>query len=152
MKTKNIILIAAAGMLALVGCNKEPEMADGGNITIEASVGAMTKVSYNGNKTAFTAGDQIAVYGWTGSAAEVPATRLVDGVANTLGSNGKWTPAFPMLWKAGADKHYFLGVYPVHAITDFTSDTYTLNPADYTASDLLIATNDGFAGTSGTGL
>ena len=32
-----IVLIAAAGVLALAGCSKEPEVADGGNITIEAS-------------------------------------------------------------------------------------------------------------------
>ena len=141
-----ITLIAAAGILALGGCNKENGFTEAGDITIQASVGAMTKVSYDDdskNKTSFTAGDQIAVYGWLGSADAVPATRLVDGVANTLGTDGKWTPASRMLWKPGTDAHYFLGVYPVHAITSFTSDAYTLNTANYTASDLLIATNLG---------
>ena len=138
-----IVLFAAAGVLALAGCSKEPEAADGGNITIEASVGAMTKVSYDGDKTGFTDGDQIAVFGWTGSADAVPATRVVDGVVNTLGTDGKWTPESPMLWKPGLVEHYFLGVYPVHAITDYTADDYTLDPANYAASDLLIATNLG---------
>ena len=147
MKKQIIItLAAAAGILALGGCNKENGFNEAGDITIQASVGAMTKVSYDDgskNKTSFTAGDQIAVYGWLGSADAVPATRLVDGVANTLGTDGKWTPASQMLWKPGTDAHYFLGVYPVHAITSFTADAYTLNTADYTASDLLIATNLG---------
>ena len=134
-----IVLIAAAGVLALAGCNKEPEVADGGNITIEASVGAMTKVSYDGDKTGFTDGDQIAVFGWTGDATAVPATRGVDGVVNTLGTDGKWTPESPMLWKPGLVEHYFLGVYPARAIADFTADDYTLDPSKYTESDLLVA-------------
>lgn len=141
-----ITLAAAAGILALGGCNKENGFAEACEITVQASVGAITKVSYDDdskNKSSFTAGDQIAVYGWTGGADAVPATRIVDGVKNTLGDGGKWTPESQMLWKPGTDAHYFLGVYPVHAITSFTADAYTLNPANYTASDLLIATNLG---------
>ena len=143
---KNIILLfAAAAILLLSGCAKEPGLVEAGSITIEASVGQMTKVQYgtDGKSTNFTAGDKIAVYGWTGVATAVPATRVVDGVVNTLGTDGKWTPESPMLWKPGLVEHYFLGVYPVHAIADFTADEYTLDPADYAASDLLIGTNLG---------
>ena len=143
MNKNNIYLIAAAAaLLALTACNKvlAPEA---GDITIDASIGAMTKVSYDGASTSFTAGDQITVYAWMGSASTVPNTRVVDGVRNTLGTDGKWTPASLMRWKTVTDAHYFLGVYPAKDITDFTADAYTLDPAAaaYTASDLLIATN-----------
>ena len=150
---KNIILfIVAAALLLLAGCAKEQGSAGGGTITIEASVGSMTKVSHTGDGigTKFTAGDKIAVYGWTGSADAVPATRVVDGVVNTLGTDGKWTPESPMLWKNVKDQHYFLGVFPARTITDFTADPYTLNPAEYTESDLLVAKNlDGVTASQG---
>ena len=135
--------IATAAILLLAGCAKEPGRAEAGSITVKANVGAMTKVQYStdGKSTSFTAGDKIAVYGWTGGADAVPATRVVDGVVNTLGTDGKWSPESPMLWKNVKDEHYFLGVFPVRTITDFTADPYTLDPTDYEESDLLIATN-----------
>jgi hypothetical protein len=145
MKKNNIYLAAAAALLSLAACNKEIATKEAGDITIDASIGAMTKVSYDGASTSFTAGDQITVYAWMGSAAAVPDTRVVDGVRNTLGTDGKWTPATQMRWKTVTDPHFFLGVYPAKDITDFTADAYTLDPAAaaYTASDLLIATNFG---------
>ena len=134
-----LVLIAAAGFL-LPGCNKALDPGDGNLITVEATVAPTTKVAYDGNKTSFTAGDKIAVYAWLGSASEVPATRVVDGVVNTYDGSA-WTPASLMRWKNGTDAHYFLGVSPVHAISSFTADEYALDPADYTASDLLFAAN-----------
>ena len=136
------ILIAAAGILALTGCNRKltPEVTD--DITIQASIGNMTRVSYNGNATSFTSGDRILLYGWTGSASEVPDKRVVDGVVNTLGGDGKWTPEKQMSWKTTTDPHYFLGISPVPArVPGFTEADYTLVPSDYTSSDLLIATS-----------
>ena len=139
---KNIILfLVAAGLLLLVGCAKESGTADVDSITVEASIGQMTKVSYDGDKTAFTAGDKIAVYGWIGNADEVPDTRVVNGVVNTLGTDGKWTPESQMLWKNVRDEHYFLGVFPARTITNFKADEYILDPSKYTESDLLIATS-----------
>ena len=145
-----MVVLAGAAMLALAGCNKEPGRKDAGKIVIEASVDDMTKVSYDGNGTSFTAGDKIVVYGWLGSATEVPAKRVVDGVVNTLGSDGKWTPASQMLWKPLEEKHYFLGIFPERTVASFTADEFELKPADYTASDLLIATNlDGVTSSGG---
>lgn len=137
MKKIGIALI----ILLLAGCNKEANLSNGNAITVKASIGAISKVSYStdGNSTSFTEGDGIAVYGWTGNADEVPAARVVDGVVNTLGADGKWTPQKQMLWKNVRDRHYFLGVFPARSITDFKADEYTLDPSDYTASDLLIA-------------
>ena len=143
----NIKIIAAvAVILSLTGCSNDGRMGadvDAGSITVDASIGPMTKVAYNGNATEFSVGDQIAVYGWTGSADAVPAKLVVNGVRNTLGTDGTWTPATQMLWKNSTDAHYFVGVYPAKDITDFTADAYTLDPSPeaYTASDLLIAAN-----------
>jgi len=143
MKKKIILFCFAAVILLLPGCNKEPGPADGNCITIEAAVGPMTKMDYVGNQTSFTAGDQIALYAWTGDPSAVPAAadRVVDGVVNTLGGDGKWTPASLMRWKTMTDTHYFLGVSPVRNITDFTADEYSLDPSAFTTSDLLFAAN-----------
>ena len=135
-------LLAAAALLLLPACTKDLRPADGGAITVEASLGAPTKVAYDGDKSSFAAGDKIAVYAWTGSASEVPAKRVVDGVVNTF-DGSKWTPASLMRWKPGDDAHYFLGVSPVRTVTDFTADPYTLDPADFAASDLLFAASLG---------
>ena len=140
MKTMIKYLAAAATLLlVLSACSKLPGQAR--RITVQAGIGSMTKVSSTGDVSAFEAGDRIAVYAWLDSDSAVPAERVVDGVANTLGTDGNWTPAVPMLWKNASSKHYFLGIYPVHTVTDFTADPYTLDPADQEASDLLIATN-----------
>lgn len=148
MKKNNIrIIAAAAGILSLAGCSNDGGGSDAGSITIDASIGRATKVSYNGNAAQFSAGDRIAVYGWMGSSTEVPAKLVVNGVRNTLGTDGKWTPATQMLWKTVTDAHYFLGVYPAKDITDFTADPYTLDPS--ADGDLLVATN--LSGVKATG-
>ena len=139
MKITHYILITAASLLLLPGCLKESGPTDADLITIEASIGPQTKVNYEGNGSTFVDGDKIAVYAWTGSASPVPEARAVDGVVNTLGDTG-WSPATLMRWKSMSDTHYFLGVSPVHSISNFTEDPFTLVPDNYTASDLLVAT------------
>ena len=135
MRIYNHIPLIAAAALLLLGCVKEP---DAGTITVDASIGAPTKVSYDGAASSFETGDQIAVYAWTGDAAAVPAERVVDGVVNTLGSDGKWTSASVMYWKPGSDAHYFLGVSPVRVISDFSADAFALS-GTYASDDLLVA-------------
>lgn len=151
---KNIIHIiaAAAVILLLAGCSNDGGMgadADAGSITIDASIGRMTKVSADG--TNFTAGDAIALYAWTGDATSVPGTRVVDGVVNTFDGN-RWNPASLMRWGNNGAEHYFLGIFPAPAnVSNFTEAGYRLNPADYTASDLLVATNlNGVTPSNGT--
>ena len=146
MKQSNHIAFAATIILLLAGCGKMTAPETGREIRVEAGIGQLTKVSYgaDGISTTFTAGDQIAVYAWTGSASAVPAKRVVDGVVNTLGDGGLWTPATPMLWAPGGVQHYFLGIFPAPAsVSSFTAAEYSLNPAAYTASDLCVATNLG---------
>ena len=153
---KNIIktLSAAAGILLLTACSNEVGIGtdvDAGSITIQATIGQMTKVEYPGiNSTKFVADDTILVYGWIGSNKEIPAKRVVDSVPNVYDGTA-WTPLKPMLWKNATDAHYFLGIYPEpKSVTSLTEAEFTLDPANYKASDLLIATNlDGVKATDG---
>ena len=141
MKVLRFIPLAAIGLLA-AACSSD-ESASGKPeakyITIEASIGNMTRATTTGNSTVFDAGDGVDIYAWTGSASAVPADKVVNGVVNTLGTDGKWTPATPMLLADMVTPHYFLGIYPARTVSDFTADPYTLDPADYEASDLLVA-------------
>lgn len=139
LKSKFLYTLAgallAAGVL-LAGCAKEKggtEPAARSAITIEASIGTPTKVTYNGDAASFAAGDQVSLYAWMGSATEIPAKKIVDGVVNTFNGTA-WTPATQMLWSPVKENHYFLGVYPAKNITNFTADAYTLG------ADLMIAT------------
>ena len=137
-------LAVASAILALTACSNESGIGtdvEPGSITIQATIGQMTKVENNGNATNFINGDKILLYGWTGSKDAVPAIRVVDSVVNSFDGT-VWTPAKQMNWKNATDAHYFLGIYPVpDSVTSFTAAAYKLNPAEYEASDLLIATN-----------
>ena len=135
-------LAVASALLALTACTNEAGIGtdvDAGSITIQATIGQMTKVENKGNATNFTDGDKILLYGWTGSKDAVPATRVVDSVVNSFDGT-VWTPAKQMNWKNATDAHYFLGICPVpDSVTSFTAAAYKLNPAEYESSDLLIA-------------
>ena len=141
MKVLRFIPLAALGLMAAACSNDEsaPAQQEAKYITIEASIGSMTRATTTGNASVFDAGDGVTLYAWTGSATAVPADRVVNGVVNTLGTDGKWTPATQMLWSDMVTPHYFLGIYPARTVADFTADPYTLDPADYEASDLLVA-------------
>ena len=141
MKVLRFIPLAALGLMAAACSNDEsaPAQQEAKYITIEASIGAMTRATTTGNSAVFDQGDRVTLYAWTGSATAVPAQRVVDGVVNTLGTDGKWTPATQMLWSDMVTPHYFLAIYPARTVTDFTADPYTLASADYEASDLLVA-------------
>ena len=140
---KKLFITAALGLSVLAACSRDNTLPGFGRkaIAIRASIGEMSKVATTGNTAVFEAGDQVSLYAWTGSATSVPATRVVDGVKNTLGTDGKWTPAAAMLWADMVTPHYFIGIYPARTVTSFTEDAYTLDPSDYEASDLLIAAN-----------
>ena len=142
MKVFRFIPLAALGLLTAACSNDESasgQQQEAKYITIEASIGAMTRATTTGNSAVFDQGDRVTLYAWTGSATAVPAQRVVDGVVNTLGTDGKWTPATQMLWSDMVTPHYFLAIYPARTVTDFTADPYTLASADYEASDLLVA-------------
>ena len=135
------ILMIAAGILA--GCVRENIPSGTDEIAIRASIGNMSKVFYEGNATSFTSGDKLILYSWMGNASEIPTERVVDGVVNTF-DGSKWTPDTKMIWKNMTGAHYFLGISPVPAsITKFSDVDFVVDPDNYTASDLLLATNLG---------
>lgn len=144
MKKYIIIFAGIAAALTLSGCNKGDSAPDSRNITVKASIGSMTKVSYNGDKSAFQAGDALSLYAWTGSKTAIPSSLVVNNVVNTLeAGTGLWKPATQMLWDDMTTPHYFMAVSPARKVTAFTADPYTLDPAadKFQQSDLLIATN-----------
>ncbi len=140
---KKYIIIAAAAALCLTACNKEGGIADNRTITVEASIGAMTKATYDGNKSAFAAGDSLSLFAWLGENTSIPAKLVVNNVTNKLGEDGKWAPATQMLWDDMTSQHYFMAVSPARTVKSFTADAFVLDPAadKYQQSDLLIATN-----------
>ena len=125
----------------VAACDKETGKdsgADARYITVQASI-SQTKVAREGNSSVFEAGDGISLYAWTGSDAVVAEEKVVDGVVNTLQSDGSWAPAVQMKWADMVTPHYFLGIYQARTVTDFTADPYTVDNTDYEKSDLLVA-------------
>lgn len=146
MRTQSLFILAAASALVLASCSKAAS--DIPAITIEAGIGSLTKVSYDGDTATFQSGDKLSVYAWTGSASAVSSSLAVNGIVNTF-DGSKWTPESPMLWEDKSSAHYFLGISPAREVTNFTADSYTLDPTKFTASDLLIAKNvDGLTPSS----
>lgn len=138
---RKLSIFALALSILAVSCNKGTAVPEAsGEIRVDASIGTITKVSYDGNKSAFEKDDDISVYAWMGDASTVPTKKVVDGVVNTFDGE-VWTPAIQMLWKTVVDPHYFIGIYPAREVSDFKADPYEQMPKDYELSDLLIATN-----------
>lgn len=112
-------------------------------ITVSTSIGNMTRVATDekGGQT-FEEGDEISVYAWTGDATVAPETRerVVNNAINKL-TNGSWVSTPQMLWKNNRDKHYFIGVYPISAISDLSAGEYTFDETKQVESDLLVAVN-----------
>ena len=142
MKTKNIIKTSvAAALLVLAACTNdhEPGYAPAKEIRVDASIGQMTRVTTDGNESAFEPGDRISVYAWLGADNDMQRL-VVDNSINTLGGDGTWTAEPQMLWADNTSDHYFLGIYPErNRATDYDADPYTLDFNNQTASDLLVA-------------
>lgn len=111
-----------------------------GPITIVPTIaGSTTRTATEGTNTSFVVGDQLMVYAWKGYEYRVEEM-VVDGVTNTLGSDGAWTSSPQMLWGDMVSNHYFMGIYPAHKITDLSADEISLK-GDYDADDLLSGFN-----------
>lgn len=144
---KKTYLIALMAMALTLGSCSDNENGIGGEtskyITVSTSIGNMTRVATdaNGGQT-FEEGDEISVYAWTGDATVAPETseRVVNNAINKL-TNGSWVATPQMLWKNNRDKHYFIGVYPVSAISDLSAGEYTFDETKQVESDLLVAVN-----------
>ena len=152
---KKLSILALALSILAASCTKEVgEMGSGrgkaGEIRVSASVNDVTKAIHDGAVTTFVDGDQLSLYVWTGENTAVPAQPWINGEVNTYSSETKkWDPANLMLWQNGTAPHYFLGVYPARAITNFTADPFE-QTASYEASDLLVGTilGDGVVATT----
>ena len=146
MKKKTYLFTLMAMALTLGSCS-DNENGIGGEtskyITVSTSIGNMTRVATDekGGQT-FEEGDEISVYAWTGDATVAPETRerVVNNAINKL-TNGSWVSNPQMLWKNNRDKHYFIGVYPISAISDLSAGEYTFDVNKQTESDLLVAVN-----------
>ena len=95
---KNILLyMAAVAGLVLAGCNKTDAPEAGSlDMTVKASIGEMTKVSYSGVKTTFDQGDSLSLYAWVGEPDKVADKLVVDGVVNKFDGEA-WIPKTQML-------------------------------------------------------
>ena len=144
---KKTYLIALMAMALTLGSCSDNENGIGGEtskyITVSTSIGNMTRVATdaNGGQT-FEEGDEISVYAWTGAPTVAPETseRVVNNAINKL-TNGSWVSNPQMLWKNNRDKHYFIGVYPISAISDLSAGEYTFDETKQVESDLLVAVN-----------
>ena len=144
MKQYITFFVTVAAALVLAGCNKGTGAPDSRTITVQASIGSMTKVAYTGDKSTFAAGDNLSLFAWMGEKTAIPATLVVNNVVNTLdGESGLWKPATQMLWDDMTTPHYFMAVSPAREVTSFTADPYVLDSAadKFQQSDLLIATS-----------
>ena len=146
MKTK-YYMIALAAMTMMLGSCSDSENTTGTeapkSITVSTSIGKMTRITTDEKGAqAFSEGDEISVYAWTGSADKVPAAaeRVVNNAINKL-TDKVWVATPQMLWKNNLDQHYFIGIYPTKNVDNLTADTYTFNAENQLASDLLVAVN-----------
>ena len=143
MKTAKLLTLAVLGLAAVTGCNKENGANDPMGITIKAGIGNMTKVSYEGNKSTFVAGDNLSLFAWTGDKTAIPNEWVVYNVTNTLASDGNWKPATQIKWADMVTEHYFIAVSPARTVTSLSEDPFVLDPATekFQQSDLLFSTN-----------
>ena len=70
---KKYIILAAAAALCLTACNKEESINNAKYITVDASIGSMTKATYDGNKSQFAEKDSLSLFAWTGDKTAIPA-------------------------------------------------------------------------------
>ena len=146
MKKKTYLFALMTMALTLGSCSNNEDGIGGETskfITVSTSIGNMTRVATDekGGQT-FEEGDEISVYAWTGDATVAPETRerVVNNAINKL-TNGSWVSNPQMLWKNNRDKHYFIGVYPISAISDLSAGEYTFDETKQVESDLLVAVN-----------
>ena len=138
MKTKNLLVVAFAGLIALAACKKEPSVtptADN-SINLSASVYGFTKAT----DTAFEEGDEIGVNVFAGNES------WLENALYTYSSTGL-TSKTPNAWYDDEELEATLtAYYPYTATFD---DTFCVNSDQsdldgYKASDLLVATANSF--------
>jgi len=133
---KNLVFTIIA--LLMLDCSKgDDESLLSNAITIDASVKSLTR----GASESFNDEDVVRVYAWTGDNSVISNTS--DKNYTYSSSSSTWYSEDPLTWADLTTDYYFMGVYPARDITDFTTDSYTLDVSDQESADLLIATNVG---------
>ncbi len=143
------ILFSLMAVAALTACNNVDDFpplnpSDSDVIRVNASIGQMTRVATDGMASHFENGDKIMVYGWTGDKTTVPANPPIASV-NTLtieNSVETWEAQPQMLWQSQTAAHYFIGIYPVRTVANFSADAYLLDETKQEDADLLVAVSD----------
>ncbi len=143
------ILFGLMAVASLTACNNVDDFpplnpSDSDEIKVNASIGEMTRVATDGMASHFENGDKIMVYGWTGDKTTVPANPPIASV-NTLTIENTvetWEAQPQMLWQSQTAAHYFLGIYPVRTVTNFSADAYVLDETNQEEADLLVAVSD----------
>lgn len=102
--------------------------------------------SLSESTAAFTEGDEIGIYVWAQEAAingssDVSAPYISNRI-HTLGSDGSWSSATPMLYKNNEARHTFLAFYPARVVSNISSDRFEMDMQDMMANDLLVAWNN----------
>lgn len=141
------ILFGLMAVAALTACNNDEDFAPvnfSDEIRVNVTIGQMTRVATDGMASHFENGDRIMVYGWTGDKTTVPANPPIAS-ENTLkieNSVETWDAQPQMLWQSQTAAHYFIGIYPVRTVTNFSADTYVLDETNQEEADLLVAVSD----------
>ncbi len=145
------ILYSIAVLSILTSCSQDddmPSVVNPDEIKITASVGTLTRVATDGMVSSFEDDDQIMVYGWTGDKTTVPSNPPIASV-NTLTIEGEgagkvetWRAQPQMLWQSQTAAHYFIGIYPVRTVTNFSADAFILDETKQEEADLLVAVSD----------
>ncbi len=149
---KILSLVAAVALTACEPKNEPVVNTTTDHITINAHIQGQTKlnapskrrVQTDGMFSHFEQGDQIQVYGWIGDKTTVPANPPIQAI-NTLTMENDtevWTAAPQMLWQSQTAAHYFIGIYPVRNVTNFSADAYILDETKQQDADLLVAVSD----------
>src|SRR5574344_256726 len=150
MRKESIFFSCAAFLFLFGSCSNDEEVAETAKcISVSSSIGTLTRATVTNGVESFSTNDKISVYVWTGSSSTIASNALVvNNSINTYDGVAKWTAEPQMLWKDMVSAHYFMARYPQKAITDFTTDEYTLNVDKQEESDVLVALN---TGTNGVG-
>lgn len=102
--------------------------------------------SLSESAAAFTKGDEIGIYVWAQETAINGSSDVSDPyISNrihTLGSDGSWSSATPMLYKNNEARHTFLAFYPARVVSNISSDRFEMDMQDMMANDLLVAWNN----------
>ena len=113
---KRVLIAAAASLLALAACNREPVVPDAGSLDVRFTSNIENTFTVKGL-------DPLA----DGKTVRILAGAPISKSADAVAASGKLTPETAIKWKEDqADKTTFVGLYPSHGETSATISGYKL--------------------------